>query len=160
DLALAKELAARAALHVDNARLLQEAREAVWLRDDFLGIAGHELKTPITALHLALQSLSRAPLASPGDREAAAKRIALCHRQVERLGKLVDELLDVSRITAGRLALELEEVDLAEVVRDVAARMAEDLAKAGCEITMTSHGPVFGVWDRMRLDQIVTNLLS
>src|SRR5262249_17781487 len=81
-------------------------------------------------------------------------------RQIERLSKLVDELLDVSRITAGRLALELEDVDLAEVAHESAHRMGEDFAKAGCELTETLNGPVKGRWDRMRLEQIVTNLLS
>ena len=161
DLALARELAARTALHVDNARLLQEAREAVWLRDDFLGVAGHELKTPITALQLALQSLDRAPPGALAEQPTVvAKRLALCRRQVERLAKLVDELLDVSRITAGRLALELEEIDMVEIAQESIARMTEDFSKAGCEVTCASSGPIVGRWDRLRLDQIVTNLLS
>jgi PAS domain S-box-containing protein len=160
DVAVAKELAARAALHVDNARLLEEAREAVWLRDDFLGIAGHELKTPITALRLGLQSLARSHEGGAADRGVAARRLALCNRQIDRLSKLVDELLDVSRITAGRLALELEDVDFTEVAQEAIARMAEDFTKAGCDVAMTSDGPTLGHWDRMRLDQVVTNLLS
>jgi len=72
----------------------------------------------------------------------------------------VDALLDVSRLTQGRLALTWEELDLTEVVREVAERFAQQAAKAGCELKVVAEERVVGRWDRLRLEQVVTNLLS
>jgi signal transduction histidine kinase/CHASE1-domain containing sensor protein len=155
-----QELARRAALAVDNARLYREAQQAVRARDDFLSVASHELRTPLTSLHLQLEIL-RAARARGGNPEPGAldAKIEVIFRQARRLSKLIDELLDVSRITAGRLALELEEVDLAAVVDEVVERFRDESARAGCEIAITAER-VVGRWDRMRLEQVVTNLLS
>ena len=79
---------------------------------------------------------------------------------MERLTALINSLLDISRITAGRLDLDLEPVDLAAVVRDAAARFREDLARAGCALQIQTDGSCSGEWDRVRLEQVVTNLLS
>jgi signal transduction histidine kinase len=73
---------------------------------------------------------------------------------------LINNLLDISRITAGRLDLELEPVDLAAVVRDSAARAREEIARASCTVQVEAPGPCMGQWDRMRVEQVVTNLLS
>jgi signal transduction histidine kinase len=161
DLAFANDLAHRASLAIDNARLYHEAREAIGVRDDFLSIASHELKTPVTTLQLQVQSLRRRvesqPEASAG---TALGRLAAAERQVARLTTLINELLDVSRITGRGLELELEEVDLVAVVKDVVARHEEELVRARCPVTLKleSCGP--GSWDRMRVEQLVTNLLS
>jgi signal transduction histidine kinase len=77
-----------------------------------------------------------------------------------RLAKLIDRLLDVSRIATGRLDLNVEELDLAELVRDAAERVAEAAAKAGSAIRVTSPPAVEGVWDRLRVDQALANLLD
>jgi signal transduction histidine kinase len=77
-----------------------------------------------------------------------------------RLNDLIGELLDVSRITSGRLHLQRDAVDLTRVVREVVARFEEAAARAGCDIQVDAPGPVNGNWDPNRLDQIVTNLLS
>jgi signal transduction histidine kinase len=81
-------------------------------------------------------------------------------RNVDRLSRLVTSLLDISRISSGRLDLELEEVDLAEVAREVAARFEDEARRAGCTIRLRADAPLVGRWDRMRLDQVATNLLS
>jgi len=92
--------------------------------------------------------------------EALGPRIITSERQVERLTALINSLLDISRITAGRLDLDLEPVDFAAVVRDAAARFREDLARAGCSLEIQTDGPCVGEWDKVRLEQVVTNLLS
>ncbi len=79
-------------------------------------------------------------------------------RQATRLTRLNSELLDVSRIHAARLTLEVAEVDLGAVVRDVVARFKLDLARAGCSVSLRDSGRIVGLWDRSRVDQIVTNL--
>jgi signal transduction histidine kinase len=156
DLELAEELGSRIALCIDNARLHQRAQEALRVRDEFLSIASHEIRGPITSLHLAIQML-RAGQISP---DAHPSILELIEREGRRLSRLVDELLDVGRIRAGTLRLDIEEVDLGEVVRNVASRVGLELARAGSALTLEVEGQVRGEWDRLRLDQIVTNLLS
>ena len=162
-LKLAEELARRAALAIDNAWLYQQAQAAVQVRDEFLSIASHELKTPLTALLLHLQLLARhtrrGSLASVPP-EQMLRMLETGQSQVQRLSKLVDNLLDVSRITAGRLHLERDMVDLAAVARDVVARFADEAEAAGVALTCQADSPVVGRWDRLRLDQVVTNLVS
>ncbi|WP_437784390.1 ATP-binding protein [Sorangium sp. So ce1097] len=165
DLAAAEELARRCALAVDNARLYNDAQRAIALRDEFLSIASHELKTPLTPLALQIQLLMRRAPELCCDREHLAwltDRLGLVRRQSERLRRLVDNLLDVSRITAGRLALDLEPVRLSEIVRQVVSRFQEGggLAASGSRITVSADDDAAGNWDRMRLEQVVDNLVS
>ncbi|WNG55132.1 GAF domain-containing protein [Archangium gephyra] len=159
DFTFAKEYAAHATYAIDNARLYREAREAIALRDEFLGIAGHELRTPLTALQLGLQRLVLES-ATPGDPTRLSKWVATCQRQGERLGRLVGDLLDVSRITSGRLPMVLEEMDLSALVEEVAARMGPELEKVRCPLVLKLQSPLPGRWDRSRLDQVLTNLLG
>ncbi len=163
DLRLAEELALRAAAAMDNAALYRETQEAVAARDTFLGVASHELNTPLTSLKLHLQGLQRALEKLPPEtlpREGLDPKFQSALRQVARLSSLVRELLDISRITAGKLKLEPEPLDLAALAREVASRAAEDAARAGCELRLSISGPVEGTWDRLRLDQVLQNLLS
>ncbi|NOK35501.1 GAF domain-containing sensor histidine kinase [Corallococcus exercitus] len=159
------ELAHRTSLYLENARLYREAREAVRQRDEFLGIASHELKTPLTPLSLKVQLLQKqvVVLAREGKEvptERVAEALDVVQRQVRRLSGLVDNLLDVSRITAGRLRLELEELDLASVAAEILYRFSPAAAQAGTELGLEAPVPVVGRWDRLRLEQVVTNLVS
>ncbi|WP_375770841.1 ATP-binding protein [Archangium gephyra] len=158
DLGLAGELAHRAALSVDNSRLYREAQEAIRLRDEFLSIASHELKTPLTSLRLQLSLLER--LMGPESQERVGGKLEGAHRQVDRLSSLVTTLLDVSRIATGRISLELSEVDLTLAVRETLERLREVFAQAGCAVTFQNRGPVVGWWDALRLDQVIVNLLT
>jgi signal transduction histidine kinase len=155
EIAFAEELAHRAALALENARLYREAEDAVRIRDEFLSIASHELRTPLNPLGLALDSLLRATTDA-----RATEQLTLARRQVTRLTTLVNQLLDVSRLTAGRLVLEREELDLAEVVRDAAHRFEGEASKAGSTLEVAPNGEIRGAWDRLRIDQIVSNLVS
>ncbi len=138
----------------------EDLKQAIQARDDFLSIASHELRTPLTTLMLRLQSMQRArPDAVKGpDRYESALAAAL--RQSERLGRLVDSLLDVTRITTGQLALNREEFDVAQVVREVAERLSEEARRAGCELAVRTEAAVVGWWDRLRVEQVVTNLFT
>ncbi len=150
-----------------SAQRLREAREEALVhlqaRDSFLSIASHELKTPLTALQLHVDGLLRGlPAAGHGgiDRERLARRLEAIGRQGRRLGALIDDLLDVSRVTAGQLKLHPEEVDLVPLVEEVRVRFEPELARAACTIQVDADGPVVGLWDRARVDQVLTNLLS
>lgn len=162
DLAFAQDLAARASVAIENARLYREAREAVRARDEFLSIASHELKTPLTTLQLQIQGVGRKLKSFPDDPvlQGLAVRVGTSERQVERLTGLINNLLDISRITAGRLELDLEPVDLSAVAREAAARFRDDLTRAGCVLEIRADAACQGEWDRLRLEQIVMNLLS
>ncbi|OJH40700.1 sensor histidine kinase [Cystobacter ferrugineus] len=162
DLRFAQELAHRAALSVDNARLYREAREAIRLRDEFLSIASHELKTPLTPLSLKLQSLERAAEAHPDSSLAPLVRstVQAGRQQLRKLTTLMNGLLDVSLIVSGCLELRREEVDLRCVVREVVARLTPRAGKFQSPLVIEADAPVVGQWDRSRLEQVVTNLLD
>jgi predicted ATPase/signal transduction histidine kinase/tRNA A-37 threonylcarbamoyl transferase component Bud32 len=161
DLELSQEVARRAALAIDNARLYRAKQEAIGARNEFLTVASHELHTPMTSLRLAVQSLRRAaPSGRPRDPEAMDRMLELVLRQSVRLTRLTNDLLDVSRIEAGRLRLERTQVELSELVREVVTRLEMDLAWSKCSVSMGSSPLIVGCWDRSRLDQVVTNLLS
>jgi signal transduction histidine kinase len=137
-----------------------QLEEAVRVRQDFLSIAGHELKTPLTSVMLNLYSVDRSLKGSgmaQNDPLLAARWQAL-GRQLGRLQGLVDQLLDVSRITAGRLVLTPEPLDLATLVPEVVSHVAPAPAAGAIEVKVA--GTVEGVWDRLRVEQILTNLLS
>jgi signal transduction histidine kinase/FixJ family two-component response regulator len=161
DLALADDLGRRAGVAVDNARLYRQAQEAIQARDEFLSIASHELKTPLTSLQAHVQMLLRG--VQKGQLPAAEqleKRLERAEQASKRLVQLINGLLDVSRISAGRLELEPERVELVEVVREVAARFGPELAEAGCVLQLIADSPTVGNWDRFRVEQVLNNLLS
>jgi signal transduction histidine kinase len=159
DEAFLQEIADRTAVAVEKTRLYREARDAVSVRDDFLSVAGHELKTPITAALLQVQLIERQVQREP-QLGWLSGRLATLRRQVARLQSLVDRLLDVSRVTAGRLVLEREEFDLGELAREVIERAADDASRAGSPVTLHVAEPVRGSWDRLRIDSVLTNLVS
>jgi signal transduction histidine kinase len=158
DVTVAQELAQRAALAIDNARLFQKAQDAVRAREEFLSVAAHELHTPITSLHLMMQALQRGGM--PVTADTVRQTFGVADRQVRRLIKLIDELLDVSRIQARRLPIELERVDLSALVREVAQRFTDDALRAGSSVSLHADEAVVGNWDPTRLEQVVSNLLS
>ncbi|APR79008.1 Signal transduction histidine kinase CheA [Minicystis rosea] len=161
DLDLAEEVARRAAIAIDNARLYRASQEAVRARSEFLTVASHELNTPVTSLMLTLQSLRRArPSGRPADLQVMDQRLELASRQATRLARLINDLLDVSRIEAGPLPLDRTDVDLGALVREVASRFEADLAQSRCSVSIRTGAPVVGRWDPSRIDRVVTNLLS
>ena len=142
-----------------------ELQRAVEAREAFLTIASHELKTPLTPLQLQISALERRAGDLARD-DAAAEwlraRVEMIRRQGRRLDRLVHDLLDVSRITGARVRLDLEPVSLPEVVREAVARLEESgtTARSGSRIDLRLEGEVIGRWDRLRAEQIVTNLLE
>ncbi len=136
---------------------LAHAEEAVRLRDEFLSIAAHELRTPLSAVQLQLQSLlERADGLEPRVR----LKVERAWRSGDRLVRLVDTLLDVSRIATGSLTLTPSTFDLTDAVRDVVDRFGEHALQAGSPVSVRSEGPTSGSWDRLRVEQVVTNLLT
>ncbi len=139
--------------------LYNTAQEALTARSDFLTIAAHELRTPITALQLQLERLRRRAAAVHGE-----QLVAHCNRlthQGKRLTLLINELLDASALEHGQVSLHLCEVDMCAVTIEVCqAAAAVAAGNAVPPIHLHTDSPVSGRWDRLRLEQIVTNLLS
>lgn len=136
---------------------LAQAKEAIRLRDEFLSIASHELRTPLTALELQLQTLNRR---LAGAEETSRRKVTQAMHAARRLANLIDELLNVSRISTGRLSLNLQKFDLAQSARDVLEQFADTASVAGCSVSLRTEGPVIGTWDKMRMEQVLTNLLA
>jgi len=152
-------VAAATALTV--AAAIAERTRAVDARDEFLAIASHELRTPLTALLLHVQNQLRHVRsgvdALPG---AAIQQLESTERMVLRLGKLIAELLEVSRIAWGRFQPDRQDVDLAALVQESLARLSEQLSRAGCPVKVAVEGGMRGSWDRDRLDRVVDNLIG
>jgi PAS domain S-box-containing protein len=141
----------------DERLLLAQAEESIRLRDEFLSIASHELKTPLTALQLQLQGLHRRIVAVD---PSLAARIERGVRSGQRLADLIEALLDVSRIATGRFELKRERFDLSATVHEVVDRLRESAAREGSPVTVVAPRGVIGSWDRLRLEQVLTNLLA
>ncbi len=141
----------------------KKAQEEIIARDEFLAVASHELKTPVTSMLLqvqaALHNIRNVSLA----KFSVANLLQMLNsteQQSKRLSKMVNDLLNTSLITTGRLELELENVDLAKTARDVSHRFSEKLKKEHIDLLLTADKPIFGQLDKLRIEQVVTNLLS
>ena len=148
------------------AAALSERRAAIRARDEFISIASHELKTPLTALKLRLGSALRAARRLPDGEGGAAsldkmvRAVVAANGSADRLDALIDDLLDVSRLTAGQLALRIEPVDACALLRDLTGRLREQAAEVGSTIDLVLPEAIVGMWDRGRIEQVLTNLLS
>jgi PAS domain S-box-containing protein len=143
----------------ERARLWRQALEEVRERDEFLSIASHELRTPVAALQLQLQTLQRtASRSAEAVPRPMMEKLEVLERQTRRIGLLVNALLDVSRLRLGRLELKREEVDLADLAREAVSHLRE-IAPPASPISFRAEGPCRGRWDRLRVEQVLTNLL-
>jgi len=139
----------------DNESKLQNAIKA---RDEFLSISSHELRTPLTPLRMQLEGMQKLIIENKDDHLSKMVNISL--RQVKRISLLVEDLLDVSRISSGRLTLNLEGVDLAELVEEVCERYAPQFKEKNGELRCTTTSPINALVDRLRFEQILINLLT
>ena len=159
DLALAQELTSRAAIAIDNAQLYRRAIEALQAREEFLAVAAHELKTPLTALRLASQ-LGRVQI-ERGRTPDLAQMVRMMERvemQSRKLTDLVGKLLDVSRIESGRLLLDRQAVDLVPIVQGaVEASRANDLRR---QLSVTTPATLVVEVDPLRIEQVIVNLVD
>lgn len=162
DVPTAQSIARYTSLAIENARLYRDAKDSVIQREDFISIASHELKTPITALMLqmeVIQNMFKVP--ANYDQEALNRICAGANRQVNRLGQLVEDMLDLTRINRRRLVTQLVNgVNLTELVQEVTGRFAEQLRMRRIELTLALNAPLLITCDPERTEQVVTNLLS
>lgn len=156
DLSVATELAARAALALDNALLFRAAEEANRAKDDFFAMISHELRTPLTAIvgwATMLNSISV-------DEETRRTGMAEIQRSAQSQARLIDDLLDTARISAGKIHLELRKVSLDSVIDESVALVHQVLAEKHIGVTSSSDASAIVSGDRQRLVQVASNLLT
>ena len=159
DLDLAEHLARRCSLAIDNSRLYREARAAVSLRDEFLSVAAHELKTPMTSLRgyaqLLAREFDRGQASNPERARRAAHTIQV---QSDKLARLVAQLLDVSRLQSGKLAIERTPTDVSDLLRGIVDAARTQLK----DHTLVARLPteLWAAIDPLRIEQVVTNLVD
>jgi PAS domain S-box-containing protein len=157
DLDMAEELASRATLAIENARLYQEAQMAVNLRDEFISIASHELKTPLTSLKVYSQILGQR-LKGLVEEEDVKGHLNKIDSQIDKLNKLIRDLLDVSKVQRGSLDLEEENFDLRELVKEQVDSIQTTTGKHQIIFSPGNKTMIYG--DKDRIGQIVVNLLN
>jgi len=158
-----------AAMVMERKEREREAKEALQIRDEFLSIASHELKTPLTSLFLQLQLCNRELKLAEAKSESTdmlsiPKRAVRNHfsseQQAKRISALLDDLLDLTRIRLGKIKLEKEQIDLGALTQDVIDRFRSEQNSASPDFHIESSDSITGNWDRMRVEQVVTNLVS
>ena len=141
-----------------------ELTDAIRARDEFLSIASHELRTPLTCLKLRLESRQRRLQhrdPTVFSFEQLDRSINQDMKQVDRLTRLIEDMLDLARINTGKLSLQPEPCDLRELVDEVNERLLDALRAAGCDVSVRSPSiPVRGRFDRFRIEQVYVNLLT
>jgi signal transduction histidine kinase len=147
-------------------RLYQNTLKALRIRDDFISIASHELRTPITSLRLQLQLIYSLldKVSEAGMREDPALGkvsgiLKMCEQQIRRLTHLIFGLLDVSKIQAGKLQLELTKVNLSELLSETMERLFDQMHRSGYEAKLMIEPNIIGIWDPFRLEQVFNNLI-
>lgn len=144
-------------------KLASDLQLAVATRDEFLSIASHELKTPLTSMKLQTQSIQRSMSRGLSESITPQKITRLVENtatQVNRLNRLVDDMLDISRIQSGKYSLHTEKHNLGEVVGHVFEQFKEQFDHAHSEATLTIENEAIGEFDRFKIEQVITNLLS
>jgi len=148
----------------ETRRARDEIQRLLHLRDEFISVAGHELKTPLTPMSIQTQLLVRTMRTSPEvvKTERIRPYLEMCNRQIATMVRLIETLLDVSRLRLGTFTLKAEPgVDLGEVTREVVSRLRPQWEAAGMPVVLSIDAPApRGPWDRVRLEQVVSNLLS
>jgi PAS domain S-box-containing protein len=141
----------------------KRAEDGLRVRDDFLAIATHELKTPFSALRYQLQGMLRAVGRATSlnlTAEHVAGQLEIANRQAEKMARLVDNLLHTSCISAGEIRLKIETVDLANLACDAVERLSIEMKHAGCALRLHAGGEVYCACDRTLVEQVLTNLIS
>ena len=138
-------------------------QDAIQVRDEFLSIASHELRTPLTPLKLQVQRLLKSiqhKTLSTMSEKSLEKIISSCDASISRLSSLIDNLLDVSRINMGKLNLTVEKFDLKEMATEVIDRYRLEIMNSETDVTLIVKDPIWGHFDRLRIEQVFTNLLT
>ncbi|GGI53724.1 hybrid sensor histidine kinase/response regulator [Oxalicibacterium solurbis] len=146
-------------LHVTQKRL----QNAVHMRDEFMSVVAHELRTPLNTLFLETQmrkmQLERGDIAT-FNTERLEKMVARDGRQIQSMIRLIDDMLDVSRMRSGKLSIRPTETELSGLLARIVGDLTAQAASAGTTITLNAYEHVHGLWDEFRIEQVIVNLLT
>lgn len=160
---IAREVGYRMSLAIENSRLYHDSQEAIRARDEFLSIASHELKTPLQSLVLQNDMRKRQIRRGEGeclDPDEISRALDLEKQQLTRINRLIEDMLDISRIRSSRLSIHKQPLLLGTLVEDVCERLRPQFEAMGCKLTIeTSFSPEI-VADSYRLEQVIANLLT
>lgn len=150
---------------ITEQKLIQsELEEAIVMRDEFLSVASHELKTPMTSLKLQTQMLRRRLDKEQNIanlKEKIYDVMAVIDKQVNGLNRLVEDMLDISRLKTGKLNIEVSEFSMEDLIKETLESLRPQFNLAGYQDPLFTHeGPMNGTWDRMRMGQVLINLLT
>jgi signal transduction histidine kinase/putative methionine-R-sulfoxide reductase with GAF domain len=167
DLEMAQELAGRAAMALDNALLYQEAQKAIRTRDDFLSIAAHELKTPVTSLRGYTQLLQRQfrkeAMLDPAQ-VSLQRKLDIIELQSQKMSKLIGRLLDISRLEASKLTLERQATNLVGLVEQALSNLQTGASlhtlNLDVKLAPAESRSITAMVDPLRIEQVVVNLLD
>jgi two-component system, OmpR family, sensor histidine kinase SenX3 len=137
-----------------------ELDEAACIRDEFLTLASHELMTPLTSLTLQVQRMKRMSERRAGEAPTWVASLDVVGRQISRLTRLCDDMLQAIKLRSGQLSPERRTVDLGALVRDVVAGVGVEIPAASCAISVDAAEGVVGRWDRAQLERLVFHLLK
>lgn len=163
DLSLAEDLGRRAGIAVENALLYSSAQSAIKARDEFVSIASHELKTPITSLKMQIQMMLRGINVEKNQSptpEKLLKALTSSSNQIDRLTVLIEDLLDVTRIETGKLTYKFENLDLSLMTKEIVDRFSEEAKYSKIEFVLNLEDNVTTFCDRYRIEQVLINLIS
>jgi len=142
--------------------LLQEMNRTLRIRDEFISIASHELKTPITTISLQTQMKKRFMKKSDYgfNQDKVKDFIDLIDKQSNRISRLVDDMLDVSRIENGKLSIKPELCDLNSIISQVLEGFRAEVDSGRIEVSLEENQKLLGYWDKFRIEQVIVNLIS
>lgn len=141
----------------------QELQRSLRMRDEFMSLVAHELRTPLNTLFLETQMRSlqvRKGNLAAFDAEKLSAMVTRDERQIKAMIRLIDDMLDVSRIRSGTLSIRPAQVELMALLERVVSDLSLQAAAAGCTLALTPHAPVAGCWDEFRIEQVIVNLLT
>ena len=158
DLAFLEQISILVSRAISNADSYQQAKDEIQQRDQFLSIATHELKTPLTSLHSLLQLMVTRAQSDPSC--SCLDIVKKAQAQSARMLKLTEFLLDLSQINMDRIHLRAEATDLVQITHEALDRLESEIQVSGCEVSLISPKELPGRWDRARLQEVIVNLLS
>jgi PAS domain S-box-containing protein len=160
DLDLALDIARRAAVAIDHARLYKLAQQATRMRDEVLAVVAHDLKSPLALITLGVSTLLSAAAPNP-DRRKSRRQLEDVRQGAERMRLLIDDLVDVASLQAGRLSVARSVVMVEVLLADTAALLAPLVQSKGLRFTVdTTHSTISVVCDRERTIQVLSNLID
>lgn len=149
----------------EKIRITEEnLRHAIHARDDFISVCSHELKTPLTSMKIQFQiaqKLYNENNPKVFDRESVKKRIDISNKQLNRMSRLIENMLDVSRISSGKLEMEPKEIDLMILTQEITDSFEEQLEYANINLAIIAKDPPYLIFgDSYRIEQVLSNLIS